>query len=142
MTRTIVGTWTLFTLLFLGGCGGLAEGDDDDSTGNDSYQVEVEFDGGSSTVDLFDLDGTEIDGTLQVTVEDVLDGAGVTGVEGYTYGFVASDGYTRDGYTWDQVSQATMVPETGDLQWPAALGMEGADHVDGVVTLELTAAGG
>ena len=140
MKRTILGTWTLITLLLLGGCGGLAEGDDDDdSTAGDSYEVAVEFDGGSATVDLYDLDATDLAGALQVTVEAALDGAGVTGLDGYTYGFVASDGYTRDGYTWDQVSQATLVQENGDLQWAEELGMEGADHVKGVVTIELTA---
>lgn len=142
MTRDLIGPWTLITLLLLGGCGGLAEDDDDDSTGDASYEIAVESGGGSAPVDLFDLDPTDVDGALTVTVEDVLDAAGVTGPDGYTYGFAASDGYSRDGYTWDQASQATLVQETGDLQWPEDLGMEGADHVDGVVTIELTAAGG
>ncbi len=140
MKRKLFGTWTVITLLLLGGCGGLAEGDDDDdSAGGDSYEIAVDVDGGSTPVDLYDLEATELDGALQVTVEAVLDGAGVTGVDGYTCAFIASDGYAKDGYTWDQVSQATLVQENGDLQWADELGMEGADHVKGVVTIELTA---
>ncbi len=141
MTRTLFATWTIITLLTLGGCGGLAE-DDDDSAADDSYEITAEFDGGSALVDLFDLETEDVDDVVSVTVEAVLTEAGAAGFDGYTYGFVAYDDYARDGYTWDQVTQASLAQETGDLQWPEALAMEGADHVSGVVTIELTASGG
>lgn len=121
----------------LWGCGGLSDDDDDSAGGGgDSYQVEVTFDGSSETVDLYDLTA---DTGGEVALADAVDAAGVTAPEGYTYGFIAGDGYARDGYAWDDASQATLVQAAGDLQWPEELGMEGADHVDGVVQIELTA---
>lgn len=121
----------------LWGCGGLSDDDDDSAGGGgESYEVEVTFDGSNALVDLYDL---AADDAGEVSVADVIDAAGVTAPDGYTYGFVASDGYSRDGYDWDTASQATQVQENGDLQWPDELGMEGADHVKDVVQIDLTA---
>jgi hypothetical protein len=138
MTRIL--TPTLCALLItlgpsLWGCGGLSD-DDDSAGGEPSYEVEVSFDGSSATVNLYDL---AADDAGEVAVSDAIDAAGVAAPEGYTYGFVASDGYARDGYAWDDTTQATLVQETGDLQWPEELGMEGADHVKDIVQIELTA---
>ncbi len=142
MTRIL--TPTLCTLLItlgpsLWGCGGLSDDDDDSAGGGgDSYEVEVTFDGSSVMVDLYDLPVSD-DTVGEVGVADVIGTAGVAGPEGYTYGFIASDGYAKDGYAWDDASQATIVQAAGDLQWPEELGMEGADHVNGVVQIDLTA---
>lgn len=140
MTRILTPTLCALLITFgpsLWGCGGLSD-DDDDSAGGagDSFEIEVIFDGSSATVNLHDL---TVDDAGEVAVADAVDAAGVATPEGYTYGFSASDGYTKDGYAWDDASQATLVQDNGDLQWPEELGMEGADHVDGVVQIDLTA---
>lgn len=137
MTKTLLAIFALLPILILWGCGGLAEDDDDDNAAG-GYEVAVTFDGDSASVILDELETTDVDGTVSVALPVLADAAGVEAPEGYTYGFVAYDGYSRDGYTWDQVSQASLAQEAGDLQWPEELGMEGADSVNGVVTIELT----
>jgi hypothetical protein len=139
MTRILTPTLCALLITFgpsLWGCGGLSDDDDDSAGDGDSFEVEVTFDGSSAMVNLYDL-AADADGA--VAVSDAVDAAGVAAPDGYTYGFIASDGYAKDGYVWDDASLATLVQENGDLGWPEELGMEGADHVDGVVQIDLTA---
>jgi hypothetical protein len=140
MPKTLLTILALLPTSILWGCGGLAIDDDDDDDAVDGYEVVVTFDGDTATVILDELETIDVDGTVSVALTEVADAAGVDAPEGYTYGFEAYDGYAMDGYTWDQVSQASLAQEAGDLQWPEELGMEGADSVNGVVSIELTPA--
>ncbi len=142
---------SLLATLLLPGCGGLAEDDDaadddaadddaaDDDAADDSYVVDVTFDGDTTSVDLFDLTPVDWNGVDAVELTAIVEAAGVTSPETTTVGFVASDGYNRDGFAWADAAQAVLQQANGDLEWPASLGFESADFVKGVVTVELTA---
>jgi hypothetical protein len=137
MNQPIPMTLTILTTALLIGCGGLAEDDDDSAGSTDSYEVAINHDGAGSTVDLYDVDAGDFEGTPAVAVPDVLDAAGVTAPEGSTYTFVAWDDYAKEGVTWEQAEQAWLLLETGDLQFPADLALETNFFVNGVVTIDL-----
>ena len=136
---------TLLLALITAGCSGPVEGDDDVSDDDDdtggSYEVTVAFEAEEPIVDLFDLDASDWQGSPAVTLPDILGDAGVLGPNGFTYTFIAYDDYSRAGVDWGNVYQAVLIQESGDLQYPDDLGVEGDDFVKGVVRIELEPVG-
>jgi len=102
-----------------------------------SYEVTVNWDGNSETVDLFDV-AVNDDAVASVDLPEVLGAAGVTGPEGYSYTFTAWDGYAKDGIEWAHVAEAWLVQASGDLMFPEELQLPGNYFVTGVVTIDLT----
>jgi len=131
--------WMLTLTVALVGCGGLA--DDDDSAGDDddvaSYEVDVIVGGGTTTVDLLDLETVDYEGSAAVSLPHLLTVAGVDAPVGYAYLFVGWDGYFKDWVAWDKVAMAYLIAESGDLQFPDEAEMESGYFVNGVVSIEL-----
>ena len=103
-----------------------------------SYELTVNWDSNSATVDLFDVPVND-DAIPSVDVTEVLESAGVTGAEGYSYSFTSWDGYAKEEVEWIHVTEAWLLQATGDLQFPEDLGLAGNYFVTGVVSIELTA---
>lgn len=140
MVRTSsIWSWTVLLTVALSGCGGLAD-DDDDSAGDDdvAYKIDVITDGSTTTVDLGDIDTVDYQGSPAVTLPDFLAAAGVDKPEDFTYEFMAWDGYAKDGVTWNKVSMAYIIAESGDLEFPTEAEMESGYFVKGVVAVTLS----
>ncbi len=99
------------------------------------YQVRVDWPEGSATVGLGGFDPLDWEGTPAVSLPHILTQAGLSDPQPYQYRFTASDGYSRGGFTADQVQQGMLLQDNGDLQWPEELGLFGEDYVDGVVEI-------
>jgi len=103
-----------------------------------SYELTVNWDGNSVVVDLYDIPVND-DAIPSVDMVDLLETAGVTAPDGYSYTFTAADGFAKEDVEWDLVQLAWLNQASGDLQYPAELELSGSYFVTGVVTIDLTA---
>jgi len=109
--------------------------DDTEDTALIGYQVSVSWPEGSTTVGLGGFEPVDWEGSLAVSLPHILTQAGISDPQPYLYSFTASDGYSRDGFTADQVQQGLLLQDNGDLKWPEEMGLFGEDYVDGVVEI-------
>jgi hypothetical protein len=122
------------------------KGDDtgaDDTGADPTYEMEVVADGGSATVNLYDLDTSDFEGDTVVAVTAVLEASGLSVTwEERTYDFVASDGFTPSSRDCEPVDYSTLqnayfYRESGNLVWDAAIEQAGCYFVDNTVTVDV-----